>query len=422
MSGGIGIIGAGERGIYVLGARIEETHHSTGLYVRAVHDLNPVRAEEGRRYLAGIRGRDADSIMIAGSVDELLSDPDVETALITSFTSAHREQALMAREAGKKVYLDKPIASSLDDALSIQESEHASPVPMMMGFTRRYEPAWRAAYDRVAAGQIGDVQMILLRSIIPYARYLQRWHRFSNLSGGALNDKCSHHFDVFRWFTGSEAVRVQATAGRSATFRPDPTAPRRCRDCDRQCPFRVLPSEAVREVGVFHRLDRDYQTVNPVRWQQPSWTDPQSEHDIIDACVYSPNSDIWDYTVSTVTFESGAVATLYWNIFGPPADDQETLEVVGTSGRMVLERASGTVRVISAHGAHTETISPDTAISSSHFGADQQLIQDISELGSGGRPPAGIRDGVQALRLVEATRLSADHGGRPVDMSEVPDA
>lgn len=422
MSGGIGIIGAGERGIYVLGARIEETHNNTGLYVRAVHDQNPARAEEGRRYLAGIRGRDADSIVIAGSVDELLSDPDVETALITSFTSAHREQALLALEAGKKVYLDKPIAASLDDALSIQVSEHSSPVPMMMGFTRRYEPAWRAAYDRVAAGQIGDVQMILLRSIIPYARYLQRWHRFSKLSGGALNDKCSHHFDVFRWFTGSEAVRVQATAGRSGTFRPDPTAPKRCRDCDRQCPFRVLPSETVREVGVFHRLDRDYQTVNPVRWQQPSWTDPHSEHDIIDACVYSPDSDIWDYTVSTVTFESGAVATLYWNIFGPPADDQETLEVVGTSGRMVLERASGTVRIISAHGARTETISPDPAISSSHFGADQQLIQDISELGSGGHPPAGIRDGVQALRLVEATRLSADQGGRPVDMSEVPDA
>ncbi len=444
---GVGVVGAGERGVYVLGSRIEEMNEETGMYVRGIYDRNGARAREAHDYLCKRRSRKADGsratgatettsetaagdvdahedqipeIVVYESLDDLLNDEKIEIVLITSYTSAHREQALRAVDVGKRVYLDKPIAANLDDALEIRRAEKSSGVPMMMGFTRRYEPAWRIAFDQVSSGAIGEVQMILLRSIIPYARYLQRWHRFEDLSGGALNDKCSHHFDVFRWFTGSEPVRVQATAGRSATFTPDPTAPSRCRYCDRVCPFRVLPSETVNEIGIAHRMDRDYQTVDQQRWKQPSWTDPEDDLDVIDACVFRPETTIWDYAVSTVTFESGAVATLFWNIFGPPADDQETLEVVGTSGRLVLERAGGNVRVISQYGAREEVLSAESELDSSHFGADLQLIRDIAELGSGGHPPARISDGVEALRLVEATRISANTGGRAVSMSEIP--
>ena len=419
---GIGIIGAGERGVYVIGTRIEESFADNGLYVHGIFDVNAARAAEGRDYLAGIRGRKPESIVLFRDLDSLLADDAITTVVITSYTSAHRDQALAALEAGKNVYLDKPIAATVQDALDIRRAERESGMPMMMGFTRRYEPAWRTARQQVESGAIGPVQMILLRSIIPYARYLQRWHRFGDLSGGALNDKCSHHFDVFRWFTSSEAVRVQATAGRSAAFAPDPDAPARCRLCDRECPYRVLPSDTVSGTGIVHRLDKDYQTVGATRWQQESWLNPASDSDIIDACVYHPDTDIWDYAVSTVTFASGAVATLFWNIFGPPADDQETLEIIGTSGRIVLERASGQVRVISGYGSSNETLYPDERLAGSHFGADAQLIRDISGLGGVGEPPASVSDGVEALRLVEATRRSASEGGRPVRMEEIPRA
>ncbi len=417
---GVGIVGTGERGIYVLGARIEELSADTGLYVHGLYDRNQERACEARDYLLGLRAGDAPSILLYDSLTMLLDDPDVDIVLLTSHTSAHREQAIRALESGKHVYLDKPIAATLEDAIAIAEAERRFDRPMIMGFTRRYEPAWRVAYEQLQSGVIGPVQMILLRSIIPYARYLQRWHRFSELSGGALNDKCSHHFDVFRWFAGSEPRTVQATAGRSQTFAPDPTAPARCSECDRDCPFRVLPGPSGREIGVAHRMDKDFQTVSRDRWSQPSWTAPATPADVIDACVYAPDSDIWDYAVSTVTFASGVVATLFWNIFGPAADDQETLELVGTSGRIVLERGSGSVRVVSRYGAHEETIQATGGLDSSHFGADLQLIADIARLPAHATPPAGVREGLEALRLVEATRRSAGEGGRIVRMKEIP--
>ena len=416
---GVAICGAGERGVYVLGRRIEESAADTGLEVRALFDRNGRRARESREYLARLRDREIESIAVYDGLDGMLADPAVEIVLVTSYTSDHRAHTEAAIAAGKLVYLDKPIAATLEDALAIQAAEHHARSRIIMGFTRRYEPSWRKAFDLLAAGAIGDLQMVLLRSVIPYARYLQRWHRFTELSGGALNDKCSHHFDVFRWFVGRDAVSVQATGGRSSVFAPDPTAPKHCRDCDRDCPFRALPSESQPEIGVVHRLDKDFQTVSGDRWMQDSWNQPESETDVIDNCVFDPESDMWDHMVSTVTFDGGVKATLFWSIFGTPADDQETLELVGASGRILLERSTGTVTLTNAYGAHEEVFRPDHDLNSSHFGADLQLVRDIAAMLETPHPPATVDDGVESLRLVEASRRSAEANGSSVLIREV---
>ncbi len=416
---GVGICGAGERGVYVLGRRMEESIGEVGLEIRGVYDRNPYRAEESREYLAGIRGRDLSEITVHQTLEEMLADPQIDIVLVTSYTAAHREQTQAALTAGKLVYLDKPISATFDDAMAISRAERESGSSIIMGFTRRYEPAWRTAFELVESGAIGDLQMILLRSIIPYARYLQRWHRFTELSGGAFNDKCSHHFDVFRWFAGSTPVAVQATGGRSSVFAPDPTAPKRCRDCDRDCPFRALPSDTVKEIGLVHRLDKDFQTVSGDRWKQESWNQPGSEEDVIDACVFDPENEMWDHMISTVTFDSGVKATLFWSIFGTPADDQETLELVGSSGKVFLERSTGRVTLTNQYGANREVFEPDQALESSHFGADLQLVRDIAAMVDRPHPPATVRDGVESLRLVEATRRSALSGGSTVRISEV---
>jgi len=56
----------------------------------------------------------------AGSLDELLSDPEVEGVLVTTPNDAHMSVVLAALDAGKAVYTDKPIAHSLSDAVQIK--------------------------------------------------------------------------------------------------------------------------------------------------------------------------------------------------------------------------------------------------------------------------------------------------------------
>ena len=100
-----------------------------------------------------------------------------------------------------------------------------------MGFTRRYEQPWIELYNLLKSGVIGDLKMMLIRSVIPYTHYFMTWHRTRALSGGALNDKASHYTDVFNWFAGGHCLQVNAFGGRNL-FEVREDAPEFCAVCD----------------------------------------------------------------------------------------------------------------------------------------------------------------------------------------------
>jgi len=420
---GVGIIGAGERGVYTIGARMAERVDSEGFVIEAVADVNERRLHEAKEFLEKRyreRGRSL-SISIYTDFQQLIDDPDVELILITSYTAKHIESAIPALRSKKRVYLDKPIATRIEDSYRIIQIEKEEGNPLIMGFTRRYETPWRKAYELVQSGRIGSLQMILLRSVIPYSRYLQRWHRNRELSGGALNDKASHHFDVFNWFSGSNPEIVQAMGGRSSVFAPDPSAPSRCRECDRVCPYRVLPSESISEPGVFHTLEKEYSEQKTSIFMQPSWFEPESENDVVDNCVYDPGADIFDHAMVHISYENGVKASLFLAIFGPVAEDQETLELVGSAGRIRLIRNSGQIDVVDQFGARHEVIdASDSHIDSSHNGADIALLKDIRGFCEGHMPVARSHDGHLSLRMVHSVQTAIERGGATIPMSEVP--
>ncbi len=419
----IGIIGAGERGVYTLGARMAERVQQEGFVVRALADIYPERLKEGKQFLEQKYHESQWDVDIKTYTDfnDLINDPDVELILITSYTSKHIESALPSLRSKKRVYLDKPIATKIEDSHRIIQVEKEENNPLIMGFTRRYETPWRKAYELVEAGRIGELQMILLRSVIPYSRYLQRWHRNHSLSGGALNDKASHHFDVFNWFSGSMPDLLQAMGGRSSVFKPDPSAPKRCRDCDRECPYRVVPSQTVKERGVFYTLEKEYDDNEAAIFNQPSWSEAPTYDERADNCVYDPDADIFDHAVVNVSYENGIKATLFLSIFGPVAEDQETLELVGSSGRIKLVRNTGEIDLVNRYGAHHEVIdASDKNLESSHNGADIGLLKDIRGFCQGHSPVAQSTDGHLSLRMVHAAEKAIEAGGATLHMSEVP--
>ncbi|GAB4139320.1 MAG: Gfo/Idh/MocA family oxidoreductase [Sphingomonadales bacterium] len=401
---GVAIVGAGERGVYYIGTQIAALCQELGLYVTGVHDRLPDRAHLGASYLTDLyrQGGIDHAVARYDNLDAVLADPKVDIVVVTTHTNQHRVPVLRALDAGKKVYLDKPIAVSLDDALAIQAAERRHRRPVIMGFTRRYEKPWVEMAKLLRAGAIGDLQMMLLRSVIPYSRYLQLWHRDQRLSGGALNDKSSHHFDVLNWFASSVCETVTALGGRSGVFKPDPNAPTRCRECDRDCPYRFRAGLIDYEEG---------------RQQPPnrSWADAADPIDWDDACVYAPGADIDDHAIVSLGYRNGVKASLFFTIFGPYAPDQETFELVGASGRMRLERASGSIDLIADHGARRETIRfEDPDQSTSHYGADRHLVRALRAFHDGAVPPVGVDEGIASLRLVLAAQQSLRQNGIPV--------
>jgi predicted dehydrogenase len=347
-------------------------------------------------------------VRVFATLDEAVADPAVDLVIVTTHTDSHRDPVERAVAHGKRIYLDKPISVTLSDAEAIARAEEVSGQPIMMGFTRRYEQSWIESVRLAHGGRVGSPRMVLLRSVIPYTRYLQLWHRSGARSGGALNDKGSHHFDVLNWIAdGAQPVRVTATGGVSGIFAPDPTAPARCSLCDRDCPYRRHETLIDKFEGIGRVPNASWQTAEAIR-------------DRNDTCVYHPGADIDDHAVVTVQYDSGLVATLFFAIFGPWATDQETLEIIGDSGRLRMERHSGDIDLVEQHGRSRATVHhPNPDRGSSHYGADRELVRKLERFLKGERPPVGVAEGVASLRLVTAAQISLSEGSRPVDPREL---
>src|SRR5918996_6073468 len=73
----------------------------------------------------------------ASSYDELLADPEIEGVVITTPNDTHRDVIIQALEAGKGVYVDKPIAHTLEDAMAIEAVVRSTGLVFAVGHSAR---------------------------------------------------------------------------------------------------------------------------------------------------------------------------------------------------------------------------------------------------------------------------------------------
>jgi predicted dehydrogenase len=404
---GVGIIGTGRRG-YSLGMCIAELSEATDLEIRALCNRTRVRMKETQTALVEKykQKNHFPSIALYEKYEDLIADSAVDLIMIITPQYVHREHALPALRSGKKVFLDKPIAHNLEDAIAIFQEEQKTHNPMIMGFTRRYEDPWIKTFELVKKGVIGDVHMMLVRNIIPYHTFFHTWHRRMEWSGGALADKMSHFFDVFNWFAESTPERLSAFGSR-AVFLPEKNPPKRCRECNRDCPYRVGQKAQP------HRQD-----------EMVDFGDSRSKETelvkIHDTCVYLPGADINDHGLVSIVYPNGIKASLFWSVFGPDTEDQETFEIVGNKGKIVLIRHTGKIDIVSDYGKNHEIMDERKEnFEDSHFGADYRLAIELDKFSKGKTPVVSGAEGLQAARVVEAVHRSVKEGGKLILMKDI---
>jgi len=404
----VGIIGTGSRGITCIGRQIAEQSSELDMTITAFCNRTESRMQialDDVNEAAEKAGNAPFSPAFYREPLDLINDDNVDLIVITSPTAAHAEAAIPALRSGKKVYLDKPIAHNLEDSRAIREAERESDNPMIMGFTRRYETPWLKLHELVSGGAIGDVKMMLIRAVLPYSFYFQTWHRTRAVSGGALNDKGSHYTDVFNWFAGGgQATKVNAFGGRNV-FIEEEDAPEFCAVCDRDCPYRASDAMPDTQDQMKGAVDRSYETE----------TDPLKRKD---NCVYKSGADIFDHASIHYQYDNGIVANIFYTVYGPQADDEETLEVVGTKGRVILTRLRGEIDVVTDYGVkcHEVIHCKSDDFESSHFGADRKLVQEIAAFARGGTSPVDGEAGLEATSMILSALESIDGGGVTVSL------
>jgi len=144
---------------------------------------------------------------VASSADEVLARFDVDAVAICTSTDTHIDLLVAAAEAGKAVFIEKPLSLDLAEVDRGLEAVAAAGIPVQVGFNRRFDPSHKLVRDTVAAGEVGDVHLVRMSSRDPAPPPIA----YIEVSGGIFLDMTIHDFDMARYVTGSEIVEVFAT-------------------------------------------------------------------------------------------------------------------------------------------------------------------------------------------------------------------
>jgi myo-inositol 2-dehydrogenase / D-chiro-inositol 1-dehydrogenase len=185
----VGLIGAGKIGRFHARTLVAEIPK---LKLKAVADADAAAAHA----LAEEVGVEATH------VDGLLST--VDAVLITTPPDTHAELIRKAASAGKHVFCEKPLATTVVDARAALEAAESAGVLLQIGYNRRFDARFRDVRDAVAQGRIGTPWLLRISSrdpTPPPAAYLEH-------SGGLFLDTTSHDLDLARFVLRTEILEI----------------------------------------------------------------------------------------------------------------------------------------------------------------------------------------------------------------------
>lgn len=169
--------------------------------------------------------RIADSHSIPGrfqSHRDLLAGADVDAVVVATPTSTHAEIGLDIIEAGKNMFMEKPLALNLAECDGLIEAADRAGTTVLVAHNSRWHRLALRAREMVASGMLGELKAI--RSVYTHAHQRpspQPWHRIRAEGGGVIHNDSVHHFDLWRFLLGTEVTEVRAHATDSEHFEDD---------------------------------------------------------------------------------------------------------------------------------------------------------------------------------------------------------
>jgi predicted dehydrogenase len=192
MSIGIGFLGAGAHARH----HMKELQRLIGVRLISVYDVDGLRSAQASRDFAPLRA--------AATLDEILTEQEVNAVVIATPAETHRELAIAALNSGRDVLLEKPMAHTPGDARAILDAAEANKSAILMvGHCERFNPSYIDAFKAVHDDRIGLPRFASASRISPLHLNNPDW------ALGVL-DTAVHDIDLMLALLGSRPVSVSA--------------------------------------------------------------------------------------------------------------------------------------------------------------------------------------------------------------------
>lgn len=203
--GVLGVIGAGgyARRTLLPAAR------AAGFEVRTIVSSSGVSA--------GVEGERFEASFVSSDVQAVLEDSAIDTVFILTRHNSHADLATRALEAGKHVFVEKPLALDLEGLDQVRSALAGSRRFLMVGFNRRFAPLAREM-KALVEDRAGPVSLIL--TVNAGRIEGDHWTQDPKQGGGRIVGEACHFVDLARYLAGAPIVALNATSASDRTGRP----------------------------------------------------------------------------------------------------------------------------------------------------------------------------------------------------------
>ena len=304
---------------------------------------------------------------------DLLDSGLVDAIVVATPNDTHTEILRDCLATDIPVFIEKPLATTIEDCNAILNWGAARKAITWMGLEYRFMPPVNEVIRRSKAGDVGDIHHVSIREHRePFYPKVENWNRFTKRTGGTLVEKCCHYFNLMDLVLGEHPTKIYASGGQNVNF-----------------------------------LDEVYD-------DKPA--------------------DMLDSAYVILDYASGARAMLDLCMFGEGSYDKEIFTVVGNEGKLESFLPSHTVRYskrsdwgnASAWGAGGRggseiktVLDINVKYLGHHFGASYiEHVKFRDAINTGGLPEVTLLDGVTSVAVGLAAHKSINEG-RPVLLSEI---
>ena len=272
---------------------------------------------------------------------DLLKVEDIGAVIIATPDYLHEEMAIASLEAGKAVYLEKPMAITIEGCDRILETAMRTGSKLFIGHNMRHFPVILKMKEIIDSGVIGELQVAWCRHFIGYGgdAYFRDWHSEQRYSNGLLLQKGAHDIDVMHWLMGSYTKSVVGMGMLSVYNR-----------CGRRSP----------------------ETKGCAKWDV-------SQYPPLTQTGFSPIIDVEDHNMIMMQLENGGQMTYMQGHYTPDAERNYTF--IGTKGRIenAGDAGKGEIHVWTQRGPREtpDIIYKLKPVSGGHGGADTPIIDNF---------------------------------------------